>query len=947
MRALAALLVLIPVAVWAEWRAAGVAPGTVVDLQLVDAGQVMVITSTADAGVRTWTFDDAGVSGVFVPGAFIGGGVLPDGCAFGVAASGCAVTAMPGCSPLAGLPNASCLRMRLLGPELGAALVVDGANSDQFTSGPLDGGAWSSQGAPFTATSTRALQTAKLGDSFVAVVGSSTTGSMRASLDGGAPFLLDAGVGLPLREGVPFGRLGRTAVIAYSATGLRLVPDIDRPLLETPVVPAGVVPVFPSMSHHIGMATAASGAVLSPIPDPSRPASTWVVRQGVPAPMVNTRTHCLDGRTCALITAAGQVYLYENRARPDLLVDVPTSFDAGTVVRLSADAGDLDNDPIFVRWNVDGGLVTSLTADGTTADLTVPSGVCLNSITATVTDGFEAFDRSVTIPVTIIDRGVIELLAPAAPILAGAGPASFTAGLDGGCNTPTRLDWTTSDGQTGSGSQFSYVVPATECASMGRQITVTATATWSTGTPSTSSASSVITVQPWGAPSTPQFASPATQQAGTTQLWAPLGTEHVCSTSPGFPGTELLWAIDGGGLAATPVDGGLLVTAPATCEPLRLVASAVRQVVGETAGRVSDAGLLVVDVTPDLSPLGPSTPVAIAVAGDAGIVFGSIDAGVSCIDARGVSAEIVLSQGGTQVASNTVGVPSDWSFVVPGGCSGGRYEVEARLLQDGGFTGASVVGEVTLAESPVAIGALSSGRIDAQCGTGVSVDLTLEPVAGACSAAEYHWRAISGPQLEVTEGAGSSLSLQTVARDFSLVGQPIVLEWSADAGTGNTEVATRTIEIGVQPFVEVSAKANPPLRREEEPVTFEITLRNQSACAVSGLAVTVPVSGGTPLLESVLVDGVRAVAQNTPDGIFLSDVALPPSGAVLVTLSVRPRLLGDVSVTSLVALQGYVVSTSSVSGPAPTGCGCTSAAPLWSLAGLALLLLRRRTRASR
>jgi hypothetical protein len=428
--------------------------------------------------------------------------------------------------------------------------------------------------------------------------------------------------------------------------------------------------------------------------------------------------------------------------------------------------------------------------------------------------------------------------------------------------------------------------------------------------------------------------------------WQSSGSEHVCSTSAGFPGTELLWTFDAGAQYTQSIDGGLRITAPLTCVPLRVSGSARRQVVGETAGRISAAGELSVDIFPDTAPLGPATPFSMSVQGDGGLVFGALDAGASCLDQRMLVSDVTVSNGGTPVSSGRFPTPGAWQLSVPGGCSGGNYDVVAQLIEDGGFTGATAMGSVSLLFSPARVGSLSVDRVDVVCGRGAQTTVTVLPVPASCGSVELSWRATAGPALVTPAGQGDSLELQSQALDFSIVGQQVALEFVADAGPGNLDLATRTIELGVQPFLEATVRAQPPLPREEEPVWLEVSLHNTTECAVEGLSVTLPLSGGSALLDSVLVDQVHVGATQTDQGVVLEGVAVPASGSVLIQLRVRARLLGFPTVDPVASLRGYVVSSRPPTASPATGCGCSQlAAP--AFLGLALLVLRRRKRSTR
>lgn len=951
MRVLRAMVVLVPMLAFAGWRQVGTVTLPLQDLQIVDAGVVLTVASGA---AIAWHVADAGVVQNTLIGNFVGAGEFGAGCLVGVSGLR-ALTYSAGCGPVGTTigVTGTALRFRLLsGQPFGVSTVLTSANFDTLFSGPNASNGWDPQGVAQSSNSNpRTLQATSVAGIDVAAMVVGTLGapaSVRISVDGGAPFAVN-NLGV-LRDAAPFTRLGLPAVIGTLATGgaLILVPDINSPgSTLVPSTDAGTVARFVSMSGLTGMATTLGGALLGPIPDPTRPAAAWTIR-GSPVPGLNDRITCLD-RWCATVDVAnGNVWFYENDTAPGVALIAPP-INPGQTVRLVADAGDGDGDPVYVSWSGGGtGVFVAVPGidDGTQVDyVAAASGICApTTVDVTVNDGLAGHER--TIPVTLplqFDRGTLLTSASTSTPLAGGQPVTFAAIVDGGC-TGTTLTWTVNGSPMGTGPTLAWSPPVTECNADGGQVTITATATWVNGTPATTSQSQVIVVQPWGAPETPVFPPDASQASGSAAQWTPIGSEHVCSSSGDFPGTVLVWSNlpDGG----TPFDGGLSITAPRTCTPLQLTATAQRVVFGEDAGRISDAGLLVVDIIPETAvPLQATTEFFISVGGDAGHVFGVLKADAGCAEERGLTAMVTVFTGGAFVADGGFS-PLDggeWDLQVPGGCSGGRYDVVAELYEGTRSTGAIAQGFVDLTFSTAKVGTLSVDRLDVVCGEGARAPLVLLPAAGACGASEVTWRATAGPALVTRAGSGETINLQTAALDFSSVGQQIALEFVADAGAGNLDVATRTIDLGVQPFLEVSVKANPPLRREEEAVSLEVTLRNTTSCTVQGLSVTLPFSGGSPILDSVLIDGMRIAARTTDQGVVVDGVSVPGDGVATLQLSARARLLSTPTVEPFVSLGGFVVSTLTPKPEPATGCGCSQLASPAFFA-LALLVLRRRRR---
>ena len=950
MRVLRVMLVLVPMLAFAGWRQIATTP-SIADIQLVDAG--VVLTTSSVSGAIAWSVSDAGVTQLnTLVGAFVGSGYFGANCLVGISAAR-AVSFSPGCGlPTSILSSATVLRFRLMAdPPMGIAVLNSGSFDSMF-SGPNPDGGWDPQGLQWNSGGTRSIQGARVGGVIYTVItdGLGVGGlSLKLSVDAGPPTdILGLGV---LRDATPFDRAGAPALIGVVSAGgsLVLVPDLRNPTASLPASrDAGVTARYVAMGKLAGMATTAGGAVIGPVPNPARPAETWMIR-GSPPVAVTDKISCIDDRRCVTFdTLTGNIWFFENEFAPGVAVSVPT-IDAGQTIRLIADAGDADGDPIFVSWSGGGGgtfVRVPGVDDGTMVDFTAPVGACAPAtINVTVSDGLPAHDRTIQVPLPILDRGRVQLTAGVSTALAGGPPAVFRAFIDGGCST-ANLSWSSSDLQSGAGDQFAWTPPPLECSADGGQVTITTTATWSTGAPASTSSSQVVVVQPWGVPNAPLFASPGAQQSGTTFDWLSSGVEHGCSASNRFPGTELIWSeVDAGTTTTQFIDGGLRITAPLSCIAQQVTATARRQVIGEDGGRISPPATLVVDLVPDTAPLTAATGFSISVGGDAGVLFGVVNTDAGCLNERGATAQLTVFNAGRFVVDGGFQAQGGWALPAPGGCAGGTYEVIGALFENGTFTGATDRGSVTLLYTPAKVGTLSAERVEVTCGAGASAQLNLMPAPNACGAAALSWRVVSGPPLATMSGSGAALTLQTESLDYSAVGQQVVLLWAADAGAGNTDVATRTVELGVRPFLEVAVKVRPPLRREEEAVALEITLTNATDCAVEGLVLTLPLSGASPILESALIGEVHAAARLTDEGVVVEGVAVPAQGKTTVSLSARARLLSSPAIAPVAFLRGYQVSTALPIAAPATGCGCSELASPFFM--LVLLVLRRRPLAAR
>ncbi len=934
------MLFLLPTIALAGWRPVNTIAVPVNDVLMVDAGVILEVSGNATGGLMAWKMSDAGVLLNTISGSFAGGGYYGANCLLGLDSGG-TLTPSIGCGTLGSVGGTNALvSLRVLSPARAVAISF-GASQVEFFAGVGPAG-WGSLNV-FSGTTNRSLESARVGSIDYVVVNSGS--GVRVSVDGGAPPNLIIPGTPGWRDAVPFPMAGAPAILGVLPSSLALLRDYRTPVLFTPTIPSGLALRYAGISGAIGMVTTLTGVVISPIPDPSRPAETWVVRQ-VPG-LFTDKIHCLDDRYCVTSNDAGVVWYWENDTAPGVEVIVP-QVDAGQTIRLIADAGDGDGDPIFVTWKVADAGVPSVAAfaDGTAIDFTVPAGFCSPTvIDVTVMDGLPAHNRTIQIPVTVIDRGELQTSASSLIAYAGGPPINLRAFVDGGCAS-ANLGWSTSDGGTGTGSNFVWTPPAAECSADGGRVSITATATWPFGTPATSQSTYVIAVEPWGVPDAPVFATPGSQQSPSVVEWLSSGPEHACSASNDFPGTRLTWTYnsDAGAAIVTVVDGGLEIKAPrCTRFPSLVSGSAVRRVVGEQFGRVSAAGPLVVDIVPDAPPLDANTQFDISVQGDGGFLFGILKVDAGCLPERGASANVMVFANGAFVIDGGFPITDGvWSLKVPGGCSGGTYQVIAELNEDAGFSGATAMGTITLDYSPARVGSLPVDHVDVVCGSGARAPLTLIPATVACGAAELTWRVLSGPPLDAMAGTGDTIDLQSSALDFSIVGQQVVVEWVADAGPGNLDLATRTVELAVQPFLEVSVKAHPPLRREEETVSFEVILRNTTECAVDGLSLTLPLSGGTTLPGSVLIDDVHVSSRATDQGLVLDGVSVPASGVTKIQLSARARLLFSPTLEPVASLGPYVVSTSPLKEAPGTGCGCAQLDASAFLALVLLLGVRRR-----
>ncbi|MFO0600105.1 MAG: hypothetical protein U0228_32650 [Myxococcaceae bacterium] len=943
-RVVLAVMLIVASLAEAGWRPLGAPGGAMVDLTMADAGWVVAVGASGVRQSIAWS--DGGITFGNTAGTFRSGVVISnDGC-FAYTPGNTTLAFLPaGCGNGRAIRGANVLEVRPWNGDKLVAVDVSGALA-QLSYGAVDGGGLFVPPTPATwAVSSVFLRSMHLGDVDYVVANSLAPG-LQVSVDGGARTA--SAIGVALGDLSLFDLGGKPAVMGVTTGGaLSLVPDLRLTPTLTPTLPAGFTASRVAMGTDQGIVLSTDGRAASPVPNPASPAQ--VFRQRPDAGIVFAGfVDCLASTWCAAADSSNQVWLYENAAPPTVGV-APISGPPGAVITIALDAGDADGDPLFSTWTTGASFVaTAGTQDGQSIDLTLPMTCGPVPVSVVTTDGLHT-TAPLALSVTVSERGGFTLQPSSASLIAGAGgaAATFTASVDGGCDTAT-FSWSTSDGRSGTGSTFVFPEPATWC--LAPNVNVTVTATWNQGVPATSTSTSTLTITPWGPPDTPIFPSPAQQSQLTTQLWVPAGPEHACTGQGSFPGTELVWTnIDAGLATVTPVDGGLLVITPELCTASRVTATARRQVVGESLGRLSGASVLDIDLPSAALPLDATANYTANIDGGGGVVWVDTNVVTNCIPSRGLGTEITVFDGPTAVVGPTfMPTPGAQAFPIAGGCAGGAREVVARLFEDGGFTGASRQATVFFAPAPVALGELTSNRLVAQCGSGAqgSVELLIPP--GACASADVAWKVASGPALTVTAGTGTTATLATVDTGFASVGVPLVLEWSIDAGAGNATSDVRTVEIGVDPFVEVSARTFPLLAREESALDVQVQLKNRTDCAVDGLDVSIPLTQGTPLEGSVLVDGVRTDATIVDGALRLANVHLDASGSTTVRFAARPRLLSSPFGTADVSLRGNPVVF--IPDPRSPGtqppCGCSALDGTLVLVALGLLV-RRRFRAGR
>ncbi|MCC6334226.1 MAG: hypothetical protein IT380_09595 [Myxococcales bacterium] len=943
MRRLVLLSVLVSRLALAGWASLPAISGAPQDLVVVDGG-VVVAASLSEAVARG---TDGGLIAQLT-GSFVGAGLFSGNCLAALSSATASVSISAGCGT-GGMGAGTPRRFRVFSNGLSVARVSQGM--DGLLVAPLPTGTFLSPTGlvPWSALIPRSLQAATINGADVAIL-NETAARLQLSVDGGAPFPIP--LQAPARDAVPFARLGAGAAVVVSSAGaVGLVPVLGQADVAV-ILPMGFTAQFVAMSTDgagdagtgYGLITSTTGAVLSPVPDPSEPGSVWILRSG--APPMTDRVHCFDARWCAGFGAGGVIHLLSNDFAPVLDLDAGALL-PGVPSAVTASASDQDGDPVFITWSSATAQITpGADPEGRAATLLVPAGQeCTSAtvpLTLTISDGLGEHDRTVVAMVPLASTAGASIL-PLAPVVdPGDPPVAFTAGSDGGCAGATFM-WSTSDGQSGAGPTFNWNVPATACSADGG--TAQVSVAWRDPAGHQANASTTVTVTPWGRPNAPQFPAPAVQSAGTTQVWSPLDGGHACSTTSTFPGLELDWmlSVPPAGVTLTPVDGGLEVASSDVCTRATLTATAQFRVAGASAAQASGPGTLTVDLVPSPPALGPSTPFAINLEVDAGVAMGFFTVDAGCRDLALLSAEVSLGVPDASVVAQQTfpTVPGPWSLPIPASCGAGQFELVARLLDDGGVTGAEVRDLVPADTLPVLPGVAAPSTLPVTCGVGGRGQLTVASNPNGCATPLATWRQTGGPALTQSTLAGTTVEVQTVSTGFDVVGERLSFDVEVSDGAGASASGPHEVLLTAAPFVKISESLSPFPAREEEPGVVTVRLENTSTCDVSGLTVREVLTHLVPVIDSVRASGPLE-AEWGAGTLTLRGVSLAAGATETITFKVRRQLLSRPEAVGSVLLRDQLVSIRPEVPPTSTGCGCHGGGE--SLLGLSvlLLLLRRR-----
>jgi MYXO-CTERM domain-containing protein len=701
-----------------------------------------------------------------------------------------------------------------------------------------------------------------------------------------------------------------------------------------------------------GMATA-GGQIFSPVPNPNAIGQQWVARDagGVPSGLV--RISCLDPAFCTGIGGVGgqNLWFYFNTAAPssDLRAAVVPVGGTATYV---LDAGDPDGDPIWVTWtgggfSWDGGDPHTITVIGPAATGTCGAPPAVAPLVAMLSDGLSSHDTQITIPVTATSTGATMPALMAMPqsldFTAGGMAQTVTASFppDSGCTLPP-LTWAV----VPDGGVFTLVPNATGVSVKPPTFYCRPThgAFTLTGGSGDASVSLPVTLAPWGNPSSPVFAPrTVTQRSGTDASYAPdASSAHPCQVEVGFPGTSLVWLVDGGVPGVTVVTGSNDFTVYSTnaCVGGTVSAQAKRRVVGLPSQESDMSSGIEVQLVPDW------TPITNATAFDAGFSYdnamsqlvGDFSTGANCASDRDLRAEVIVlgSDGGAVNSAAGIAVPGPWALPVPGGCTGGSFLATASLIDDAGVRyGRVALYPFEAGRIAARVPALKTTEVSVTCSEGARGQLELEVLPTDCALQQFSWVQDRGPALVAGPDGGAIVSFATATHDLQAqAGQELSWSITANIGEGNSQTASRSVRLVPAPFIEIAHRTDVPIAREEEAVGIEVILTNPTACAVSGLLLRESLGRLDPIPGSVRVGGVKVTETIVDDVLEVRELSLPALGSTRVTYLAKVPLLAAARPRGQVIMTGTDV-TITAPPPGATGCGCDAA----SGSGFALLAL--------
>ncbi|HLT30624.1 MAG TPA: hypothetical protein VK013_11305 [Myxococcaceae bacterium] len=713
------------------------------------------------------------------------------------------------------------------------------------------------------------------------------------------------------------------------------------------------------------------------------PGSVWVAdassRPAAPAGMTPRLISCEGAHTCVVgHSGGGQSHLaiYRNEAGPAPALTTPsTTIGEGIPAEFTVQGlSDPDGDPLGLRWRIrhNGQTVPEqLSADRSRATVdTSGFGICGDPEPLTaqleVSDGLSAHEVALerTVSVTRTRRPVIDpqggRLEEGTSLELEVLPGDFAVCL------PSEYAWDVSGPGSleTAGTRATLTPTGPACTPTGASVSVVASALGSGGW--APSAPAIFTMPPWGRSRAPFGAGPIEQHAGSTRTY--VAEPHLCSDSQGFPGQVTRWTLVGSlpeGVALTDASGrevtlsgggavesGSLQIATDTCAQGAVtfdVLSEVRGVADSAA-----AAQLRVDVVRYSPPITEADLTLELQRFEGGVLTGRLDTDVSCAEREGWRARLVVLREGVPVM-DAVQVSPEGGFElnVPALCAGGQFTLQATLMDPQGASGVTRDAAFAAEPAPANVGSLVDSEVTAACGEGARGALTLVPPAGSCLGATWTWTQVAGPTLTEPVLLGRSVRVQTAGASelADLIGSTLRFEVVAEAEGIGSDTRMVELTIGSEILVDVEARAETALVRNDSPFGAQLTVRNVTHCPLTGLEVQGLLRGASPLGAEVSASDGPHPADWTAPRLTIRGVALEGEAETSLELLLKPSLLGPehIQLAGEVHLNGVRISPR-VEAPgdpdAPTGCGCNgTGAQGWALPGLlagAFFVLRGR-----
>ncbi|MBF5044221.1 hypothetical protein FGE12_17620 [Aggregicoccus sp. 17bor-14] len=325
-------------------------------------------------------------------------------------------------------------------------------------------------------------------------------------------------------------------------------------------------------------------------------------------------------------------------------------------------------------------------------------------------------------------------------------------------------------------------------------------------------------------------------------------------------------------------------------------------------------------------------------------------------DGDALHLEAALADGGTAALGLDVAeVDGGLQLTVRAGavCAAASGSVELRaadgLAAHDVLTRLGVSVRDTQPDPRVVLTPVDATGLQVRCGEGASGRLVQPLPTGLCADVAVGWTQLSGPQLESPQLSGAQVEVRTVEKGLdALLGETLVLQVSADAGSGNAASQVQSLTLSAEPFVALRHRTERPLTVEGETVGVFVDLDNPTACALSDVRVEEQLEGLDYVPGSARFEGAPVDAQVQDGRLVVTGLPLAAGARATLGFSVRTRLLGEGRVKGEAFRRSVRISEAAAPSPEPQSCGCggapagASAVSLLALAGLLRRLARVR-----